>query len=69
MHRASSRADHDSAMSAHITELLRLVGTNRGDVRVLVATNRRMDVVAAALRSAGIPVVSRTTTTASRSKR
>ncbi|MCS5488298.1 hypothetical protein NY588_14340 [Curtobacterium flaccumfaciens pv. beticola] len=38
--------------------MLRLVGTSRGDVGVLVATNRQVDEVTATLRSAGVPVVS-----------
>ncbi|WIE76735.1 UvrD-helicase domain-containing protein [Curtobacterium sp. MCSS17_007] len=58
VHRATSRADHDAAMTAHIAEVLRLVGTSRGDVGVLVATNRQVDEVTAALRSTGTPAVS-----------
>lgn len=58
VHRAASRTDRVNAMTTHIAEVLRLVGTNRGDVGVLVATNRQVDEVMAALRNAGIPVVS-----------
>ncbi|MCS6524235.1 3'-5' exonuclease [Curtobacterium citreum] len=58
VHRATSAGDHDAAMVARIRQVLRLVGTGHGDVGVLTATNQHADEVSAALRAAGLPVVS-----------
>ncbi|UFU15256.1 AAA family ATPase [Curtobacterium sp. C1] len=58
VHRATSSGDHDAAMIARIRQVLHLVGTGRGDVGVLTATNQQADEVTAALRVASIPVVS-----------
>lgn len=57
-HRATNRADNDAAMTAHVAAVLRQVGTGRGDVGILVATNQQVDEVTSALRAAGLPVVS-----------
>ncbi|WP_031272744.1 3'-5' exonuclease, partial [Curtobacterium sp. B8] len=58
VHRAAGRADHDAAMLARLTEVLRLVGTSRGDVGILTATNPQADDVMTVLRAAGVPFVS-----------
>jgi hypothetical protein len=56
-HRFSSRAEHDRAVVQRLNEVLRLIGTERGDVGVLTATNRQAAEVEGVLRGAGIPVV------------
>ena len=53
-----SRAEHDDALLARVEEVLRLVGTGRGDVGVLTATNPQADKVMALLADAGVPTVS-----------
>ncbi|MBF4615834.1 hypothetical protein ITJ56_14850 [Curtobacterium sp. VKM Ac-1376] len=58
VHCAAGRADHDVAMLARLNEVLRLVGTSRGDVRILTATNRQADDVMTVLRPAGVRFVS-----------
>ncbi|ROS72168.1 nuclease-like protein [Curtobacterium sp. PhB130] len=58
IHRARTTADHDAAMLARVAEVLRLVGVGHGDVGILTATNWQADKVAAALETAGVPVVS-----------
>ncbi|WP_206556280.1 3'-5' exonuclease [Curtobacterium luteum] len=58
VHRAAGRADHDGAMLARLTEVLRLVGTSHGDVGILTATNQQAHDVMTVLRAAGMPCVS-----------
>jgi superfamily I DNA/RNA helicase len=58
MTRFASRAEHDRAMLDRLAEVLRLVGTGRGDVGILTATNRQADDVMQALASAGVATVS-----------
>jgi superfamily I DNA/RNA helicase len=58
VHRAGGHADHDAAMLARLTEVLRLVGTSHGDVGILTATNRQADDVMTVFRAAGVPFVS-----------
>jgi len=53
-----SRAEHDDALLARVEEVLRLVGTGRGDVGILTATNPQADKVMALLADAGVPTVS-----------
>jgi len=45
-------------MLARLNEVLRLVGTSRGDVRILTATKRLADDVMTVLRPAGVRFVS-----------
>lgn len=58
VHCAVGRADHDAAMLPLLNEVLRLVATSRGDVRILTATNRQADDVMTVLRPAGVRFVS-----------
>jgi superfamily I DNA/RNA helicase len=58
VHRFANRAAHDAALLARVDEVLRLVGTGRGDVGILTATNPQADKVAAVLDAAGVPTVS-----------
>jgi superfamily I DNA/RNA helicase len=58
VHRFADRAAHDAALLARVDEVLRLVGTGRGDVGILTATNPQADKVAAVLNAAGVPTVS-----------
>ncbi|MBF4582000.1 UvrD-helicase domain-containing protein [Curtobacterium sp. VKM Ac-2865] len=58
VHRFADRAAHDAALLARVDEVLRLVGTGRGDIGILTATNPQADKVAAALDAAGVPTVS-----------
>lgn len=55
-HRFTSRADQDRVMLERLAEVLLLIGTGHGDVRILTATNRQADDVQGVLRDAGIPV-------------
>lgn len=57
MNHFPSRREHDRAMLARLTEVLRLVGTERGDVGILTATNAQATQVHDALRDADVPVV------------
>ncbi|MFJ3380303.1 UvrD-helicase domain-containing protein [Curtobacterium sp. NPDC090217] len=56
--RFADRAAHDAALLARVEEVLRLVGTGRGDVGILTATNPQADKVMAVLDVAGVPSVS-----------
>ncbi|WP_420364271.1 UvrD-helicase domain-containing protein [Curtobacterium sp. L3-7] len=56
--RFADRAAHDAALLARVEEVLRLVGTGRGDVGILTATNPQADKVMAVLDAAGVPSVS-----------
>jgi superfamily I DNA/RNA helicase len=58
VHRFADRAEHDAALLARVDEVLHLVGTGRGDVGILTATNPQADKVAAVLDAAGVPSVS-----------
>lgn len=58
VHRFADRAAHDAALLARVDEVLRLVGTGRGDVGILTATNPQADKVTAVLDAAGVPSVS-----------
>jgi len=58
MTRFASRAEHDRAMLDRLAEVLGLVGTGRGDVGILTATNRQADDVMQALASADVATVS-----------
>lgn len=58
IHRFDGRDDHDAAVLARVEEVLRLVGTGRGDVGILTATNPQADKVMALLADAGVPTVS-----------
>ncbi|PZE88908.1 nuclease [Curtobacterium sp. MCBD17_008] len=58
LHHFTNRADHDSALLARVEQVLRLVGTGRGDVGILTATNPQADKVRALLGSAGVASVS-----------
>lgn len=53
-----NRTEHDAALLARVEEVLRLVGTGRGDVGILTATNPQADKVMALLADAGVPTVS-----------
>ncbi|KQO65179.1 hypothetical protein ASF23_03445 [Curtobacterium sp. Leaf261] len=57
IHRSRWRAEHDVAMLARVTEVLRLVGVGVGDVGILTATNPQAAKVAEALAKAGVSVV------------
>ncbi|MFJ7286692.1 UvrD-helicase domain-containing protein [Curtobacterium sp. NPDC098951] len=58
VHHFTSRADHDAALLARVEEVLRLIGTGRGDIGILTATNPQADKVRAVLDAAGVPSVS-----------
>jgi superfamily I DNA/RNA helicase len=58
IHRFTRRDEHDAAMLVRVEEVLRLVGTGRGDVGILTATNPQADKVMALLADAGVPTVS-----------
>ncbi|MFJ3383396.1 MULTISPECIES: UvrD-helicase domain-containing protein [unclassified Curtobacterium] len=58
VHRFADRAEHDVALLARVEEVLRLVGTGRGDIGILTATNPQADKVMAALDAAGVASVS-----------
>ncbi len=58
IHRFRAAAEHDAALLARVEEVLRLVGTGRGDVGILTATNPQADKVMALLADAGVPTVS-----------
>ncbi len=58
VHRFVSRDEHDAALLARVDEVLRRVGTGRGDVGILTATNPQADKVKAVLDAAGVPSVS-----------
>lgn len=56
--RFASRAEHDREMLSRLSEVLRLVGTERGDVGILTTTKRQADDIEETLGRAGVPVVS-----------
>lgn len=56
--RSRTRAEHDEAMVARVRSVLQLVGVGRGDVGILVGSNREESLVSAVLSAAGIPSVS-----------
>ncbi|WIB61436.1 3'-5' exonuclease [Curtobacterium sp. MCLR17_007] len=58
IHRFTDRTEHDAALLARVEEVLRLVGTGRGDVGILTATNPQADKVKAVLDAANVPSVS-----------
>lgn len=58
IHRFANRVDHDAALLARVEDVLRLVGTGRGDVGILTATNPQAEKVMAVLEAAGVPSVS-----------
>lgn len=58
VHHFADRDAHDAALLARVEQVLRLVGTGRGDVGILTATNPQADKVRAVLDGAGVPSVS-----------
>ncbi|PZF56524.1 nuclease [Curtobacterium sp. MCSS17_008] len=58
LHHFTNRADHDAALLARVEQVLRLVGTGRGDVGILTATNLQAGKVRALLDGAGVASVS-----------
>jgi hypothetical protein len=58
LHHFTNRDDHDAALLARVEQVLRLVGTGRGDVGILTATNPQADKVRALLDTAGVASVS-----------
>ena len=58
IHRFADRTEHDAAVLARVEDVLRLVGTGRGDIGILTATNPQAATVMALLAEAGVPSVS-----------